>query len=1138
MTFNPSAPKDGDLVSIQVNVQNQGEQGATDVIVSAFEKEALIGSKPIPSIAGHSQGSVSFSYDTKGKSGPHEIKVIVDPENRIAEQSEDNNRASRTFGVQDADLWLTEPYISPNGDGIKDSTQFFFRLSSPQSVKISVVNERGQTVRGYTGPEFENTNGSHVTWDGLNGDGRVVPDGKYQFKILDTNGNSLGAASAVVDNNRSSLTEAIGTKYLLNTNLTCMLPDYGQWDWFPDESGILLNLYEPNPGTPEYPTGLYAVAADGEDIRRIIPWEWSEKVDPTYDYIIRDHALSPDGEKVAIVLWKDDRYQWGGGLRQLWVVDRDGRNLKLLDSYEEVYQPYFRAVEGVYWAPDSTNLLYTVSVNFDARFVSDELWVIKSDGTEKRKIDSDGTILSYYLGWSPDGKRVAYPYEADDASGNCVASIRLSDLSGVKEDVLFLDRCFSVQAIEWLNDLRFLVREEGGTLWLVDGNGGGGHRKISESSPEFRISPDKSSFAFIERDADRWTVKIIDAAGSSFALYDSGPAFPWYPNLMDLRWMQDGTKLVFVDHGYEKVDDCHFNGYAVIIDLRTRERKAFKLSEAEDSCEGPQSYHVLMYEKDRWVELGVLHFNSDYQTKELDVTKYLRNRNGPHRIRISHRGRDAAHIDYVAISFDGRHYKPIKATDLSRGRDILRTVTSEDNDVVDVQNSTAEFEWENIPGRGKISLLMHANEEDHGTRPSSLLYPKQEDTQGLEGDGKVDSTNRGTLRYWWGSLRLLPDDVSLIGQDTEGIFVINTEGGEKAYLPGQGYLNGLSPLGRVINYYDYVALSSLCSGRGSSDLWAISSLLNLSASLQVRKNKSAIVLKGIAADLNFEGYALDYADVKIPDAWNPIAPPSEMSVVNDIFTTWVPPYEGVFYVRLMVWDKAGNVAWDEKRVTWGLSASITNLYKSLDLFSPNGDGEKDTVDFHYRVLEPVHLEFFIYDEKEDLRRTYARDYPAPTNDFITWDGRDDDGRVVSDGKYKLKVFDYELFVTVDNTPPEVKISFSSIEQEHEYETHVIYTELSAYANDEHLKDWVIEEGEGDNPAEWQELQYVPKRFFEEEIEWLVGRKLRITAKDFGGNRSTAVAGFHEEKILLYKWDGERIGLAKDEKKGRVYFRIH
>ena len=228
IVFAPPAPKEGDIVTINVVVRNTGEQDVTDVSVRAYEGSTIIGSQTISSIPGNSQANTTFTFDTSGKNGARNITVMADPDNVIIEQSEDNNSASRSFGVQDANLWLTEQYISPNGDGAKDSTQFFFRLTAQQTVKIILVDSRGQTVRTFGGSEFENTSGGNITWDGLDDNGMVVDDGQYQIKIVDGNNRVLGSLLVTVDTNRSPLTDAIGTKYLLKTNLTCMLPPIGE----------------------------------------------------------------------------------------------------------------------------------------------------------------------------------------------------------------------------------------------------------------------------------------------------------------------------------------------------------------------------------------------------------------------------------------------------------------------------------------------------------------------------------------------------------------------------------------------------------------------------------------------------------------------------------------------------------------------------------------------------------------------------------------------------------------------------------------------------------------------------------------------------------------------------------------------
>ncbi|TAL66654.1 MAG: hypothetical protein EPN88_08025, partial [Bacteroidetes bacterium] len=1017
ISFSPSAPKDGDTVSINVMVQNKGEQGASNVTVRANEGSTVIGIQTIPSISSNSQASTTFTYDTTGKSGAHQITVVVDPENTITEQSKDNNSAFRTFGVQDANLWLTEQYISPNGDGVKDSTQFFFRLSSSQTVKIAVVNNKGQTVRTFSGSEFNNTTSGNITWDGLDDNGMVVDDGQYQIKIVDVNNNVLGSLLVVVDNNRSPLTDAIGTKYLMNNNLTCMLPDISEnyWQWFPDESSIVFSIEYSDSDAPEYPAGVYTVAPDGEDILRLIPRDWTED-NPDYIYYYFHHFLSPDGEKVAFTFWKYDtknRTSW----TELWIVDSDGKNLRLLDKSDNSYY-----LEEMKWSPDKKYIAY-INWRYNSYNNEREIWIINIDTLEKIKIDSSYPYhnpLNYE--WSPDSAYVAYVKTTNPSQWVLADELVKSDIQGNKTGIIQFDYPLH-RELYWIGNQRIVSEDQYSQLWFFDTSGAGNHIELSDNSHDFILSPDKKNIAFTEYD-DKASVKISDDMGNVSIVYESS----YIPllggeisgvNLSNLVWSYDGKKLAFVDITYkviEKVKGCPplYEPHLIVIDISTKGKKAFKVDEAR--C--------------------------DYTYE------------------CAYSGNPACYID------EGERFESV------------------------------------------VSFFQ--------------------------------------------------DNIYLLLKDSKGYFLIDSETGErKSYLPiGRwwGLSANLSPLGRYITYYQYVDPSSVCYGRGYQDLWALSSLLNLTADLRVTKEKSAIILKGSAADLNFEGYKLEYADTNNSNVWNQITPPSDTMVLNDVFTTWVPPYEGIFYVRLTVRDKAGNAAVSRKRISWGLSSSITNIYKSHEIFSPNGDGVKDTVALNYTVLEPVHLEFNIYDENNSLIRTFLKEYTTYAVDYITWDGRDENGRIVPDGKYKIKVFDYEFFVEVDSTPPDVGISLKGLRQDFDILTLTgtleIYTELEGHVVDKNLKNWIVEYGEGDNPQEWYEYisgedQLVGRdedgnpvlepikddaieTYFEDDIEWLVGKKLKITSEDFAGNRSTAITDFLEERMALYTWDKNRILLGKDQ----------
>ncbi len=1059
ITFDPSAPKDGDTVAINIIVKNLGRQAANNVTVRASESDTVIGSQAISVIAGNSQGTATVSFNTTGKPGAHEITVAVDPDNLIVERSKDNNIAMRAFGVQDANLWVTEKYISPNGDGIKDSTDFFFRLSLTQSVKINVINERGEVVRTFNDDTLSNISGGNISWNGFNDNGMVVADGEYQITIVDAGSNNIGSLVVTVDNNQSPLVKAIGTKYLLKNNLTCMLPDITDWQWFPDESGMLIQINNANPDAPEYTAGLYTVSPDGQDILRIVPWEWSDQ-DAKYSYSI-DKEISPDGNQVLVVLKKWEKFDWYSTLvlSQLWVVDKDGRNLRLLDSYDSSVNKW---IERGGWLPDSKQLAYSVS---------SELWLIKSDGADKVKIDSTaGGGLGYHK-WSPDGKKMIYEYITYDETGSWDCRLELINTAGGKR-VLTLGNDVGEYGFEWLGNEKIIVKSNlysdfNQYLWLVDSTGIGNHIKLSDNLRSFEINPGKTKALFIEDSPDHTFLKIVDANGDISPVYETRKYQPTASIVsvrentspvsrvqkdvavpanqsMSASWSPDGTKIALYDNTYELIDECHAVQYLVVIDLKTNSQKAYPSSTCVNTCD---------------TNLG---YQSDGKTR----------------------------------------------------------VASAKRDLLNDKNANSQTDPVNGNFRnGYIACVVVVD-------PSCAH----------------DGAN---------GLRWLSDNVSLLSSNGDGLFALNSDDGTKVYLPVPSEAT-LSPFGRYFTYGQYVDDTSICHGRGYQDIWAMSSLLNLTADLFVKKEKSAVVLRGTAADLHFEGYKLEYADAQNPTVWKLVKPPSDVSVINDVLTTWVPPSEGVFYVKLTVWDKAGNVKWDRKRVTWGLSASISNLYKTIDLMSPNGDGMKDTVELHYTVLEPVNLEFNIYDANNNVVRMYAKSHASTGEDFIAWDGRDSNGQTVPDGKYRIQVFDYDFFVTVDNTAPNTNIELSLIKQqcltrpdEISPEDCSLYVDMHGLAYDVNLGGWIAEYGAGDNPPEWFEylkgesvlaaadeggnilspLQMTKiATITGNDIAWFIGKKIRLAASDYAANRSTAVSSQLEERVILFKWDDKNLSL--------------
>ncbi|MBI5075032.1 MAG: PD40 domain-containing protein [Nitrospirae bacterium] len=1009
--FNPAAPKDGDIVAIVVTVKNLGMQSASNVSVKAVDGDTVIGTKTISVIAGNAQGIVLFSYDTAGKSGAHQITVAVDPDNAIVEQSDDNNSATRTFGVQNANLWLTEPIFSPNGDGIKDSTQLFFRLDVQQTVRVIVVNKKSETVRTFSGIELTDITGGNITWDGLNDIGTVVADGQYQIKVVDLNNNVLGSLLVILDNNRSPLTEAIGTKYLLNTNLTCNLPLslYENWQWLSDDGGIIFSLSGTEHNVPQYPSGIYFMSPTGDDITSILPMTLSEN-----DFAdLSSWKLSPDKTKIAFLSWKYNAKE-NIYAQELWTSDIEGKNLRLLIQVDQAVND--EEIFEIKWSPDGKYLLYNIGPVYKLGYRAYELWIINIENKSNIKIDSGYFTLTLISAeWSPDGTEIAYlasPTYEDD--GNMATdALKISDLQGNKKNIYLFNNYTWWEPIHWLENQKILVEHPSmkPQLWLFDASGNGNHIKVADDYDVLFVAPDRQSLAFHTTVSGGLLtggmINISNMDGNiTYQYQNSDTDYVWDINTMGVTWAPDSQELVFSEMGIKSIwEYSNRRHYLTVLNMKSKATESFDLS-----------------------------------LKVNDINSYIN-----------------------------------------------------------------LFNW--LPDNAAILASQN------------YLY-------NYPGDLYVINSETGAYTHLLSNMQLPWD--------------LDADNNQDDY-------KSISPLGQIIAYYPnrYQASGCYYDYYKSSDLWGMSSLLNLTADLSAVKNKSYVILKGTAADLNFEGYMLEYADAKTPTVWNLVGPPSDLPVINNVFTTWVPPYEGVFFVRLTVWDKAGNIKREQKRVSWGLSSSITNLYKSTEIFSPNGDGTKDTVSLNYTVLEPIHLEFTIYDENNKLIRTFLKDHTTPCADNIIWDGRDNTGDIVPDGKYTIKVFDYEFFLEVDNTPPDLDLELSEIKQ---YQNNsmmgpdgpdlmTLVVLMRGLAYDKNLKYWIIEYGEGDNPLTWYEYSrgmdlLAAKdnngnvitdpignaeiaQYHNQEIASLAGQRFRITVEDHAGNKRTVQSNMLEERMLLY-----------------------
>ncbi|MDT8317351.1 MAG: CARDB domain-containing protein, partial [bacterium] len=1024
----PVLPREDDQLSIAVTVQNKGGQDAKDVKVVLTDGALTIGEQIIPLVKQNSQATTLFSYRVEGK-GTHILAAVVDPDHAVVEQNDGNNSAGRSFTVQGADLSASERYISPNGDGTNESTEFFFRLETAQTVKVIVVNEEGEVVRTFEGERLENIPGGTVSWDGLDDRGTVVDDGEYRISVMSEAGISLGSLSVIVDNNRTPYYEAIGTdalrdvSYNKNNEVYDQRFDFMMKEWFPDDSGILL-YGEDYSSYPNNTYGFYKLSPESGEREQITPDDFES------GYYMTD--FSPDGSRLAAVN-SGGMYDYG----QLWIYDVESGEWNVVDQAEgkpsysykcgwySCYKDYDFESSMLFpsWSPDGEHIIYKT-------LLSDNTWglfIIRPDGTGKTRIDDSVNRIDSWedieydnfeerrnYKWSPNGDRIAYySWESD--------KFLVSDLEGNKT-VIFYGELAGEGNFEWIDN--------------------------DKLTAQF-YSYEKGEFEIWEFD--------ISNPDSSKLLLQNGESYYVSP---------DGAKAVFADENWPNPKMVAFN-------LENKSSLEINFSDLFSNFDDNDRYGF-------WSEM-------------LWKTYYVGTK------RFWSRDSSKFYMYY--------------------------------------------WKWNSDVDSCEMMLL---------TIDLNALTHKEMKVENLFGEGVYDVQGY----YLMQSMMLDDNRTILLPVKLEGsydewtILAIDTEKGTAEKTPmrmdsfGRGWYedNGYSPLGNYI-YFNEVWWNE--------PVYVFQSLLNLTADLQAAKYKSEILLSGTAVDVNFGGYKLEYADINASDIWNLIQPAIDTPVIGNKLGSWVPPYEGTFNVRLIVWDKAGNTAIAQKRVIWGKSSSIANLYKSLEIFSPNSDSVKDTVELYYTVLEPVHLEFNIHDANNNLIRTFNRDHTSTGEEYISWDGRDESGNLLPDGKYRIDVANFKFFVEVDITPPDMGVAFSDIDME------IFSASLLGHVYDENILSWRVDYGEGENPQEWTEFKLGEENIAVEDIYgniltdpvqdtglysfqnkvqavaegeeqsaytlgWAGGKRFMVSAEDKAGNKSSQVSGFMEEKFILFQWDGNEV----------------
>jgi subtilase family serine protease/flagellar hook assembly protein FlgD len=302
-------PRRGDRVSVGVVVDNLGDQPADPARVELFAGApesggVLLGATTAPAIAPRATAPVAFDWDTSGWDGQVELVAIVNRDGSANDARADDNRVARTVLVQGGRLALSNPYFSPNGDGVKDTTEVFFRLDGQGSAVAAIRDERGRTIRTLAGTTSPDGSGS-LSWDGRTDAGTLAYDGRYEVTVQGAGAMApLGSVAVVLDTDRASVLETPTTlrvPVVLSDGIDAMFPfsapnTAATLAGVADEQAAIYHVqHVDRAGVAS--CGYYRVPLDGDLPERLTP--------PGFPCAyFNSLALSPDGRDVYRTEWQ------------------------------------------------------------------------------------------------------------------------------------------------------------------------------------------------------------------------------------------------------------------------------------------------------------------------------------------------------------------------------------------------------------------------------------------------------------------------------------------------------------------------------------------------------------------------------------------------------------------------------------------------------------------------------------------------------------------------------------------------------------------------------------------------------------------------------------------------------------------
>ncbi|HUP42459.1 MAG TPA: FlgD immunoglobulin-like domain containing protein, partial [Thermoanaerobaculia bacterium] len=686
---------------------------ARDVAVRlAVDGAAAAPDQTLPSIPPDGTATAVFTWSFPTAGGTVTLAATADPENAIPESNEANNRAERELAAFDPDLVVSNPYFSPNGDGVQDTTVYSFTLGAPETVTVEVLDSRGRVVRRHGGADLVEVVKGQFEWDGRDSAGRIVPDGDYRFRAVGSSARVLDEAPVVADTDRWPLFAALGTPFERITNLTCSLVRASDPQFPRDEEEAFFRVFgsyffSSQQGEFIGSGGIYRVPASGHPFERIVAVSFPEYLE-----------ASDDGEKMT--------YDPALSGSPLATANTDASDRQLIEGFQEV------GAANVAFRPGTQDLVYLKRYPSDPQ-TNYRLHLRPLDGSGLERVAAElpfqnGSFVSssFRSSWmSPDGGKLVYNacFRTNTSTSPCPyeLGLLLLDLgSGVSSEI-------AVSPFELTGSVAGIFFAG----WSPDGS----RFALWVNNQETELGVTDPVLVY---DRDGRLERIFEAPPIGFRdvpdyRHLGRPGEPEWQFIFTFNpyFSPDGGRIAFVADYIEGGSDYSAGwGSLLVGDVTTGEVTTVAYLEPRLRL---FSFEVATWDGQRWVERGELHHGLHYSERELDLSVHLPDPDGEYKVRIRQTGLEAAHVDRALLRV-GRsrgpesERRPASAVIVPGGADVLDPLRAVDREVLDLHERQVEIRWEGFEtGAEGVRLALVAREEELSSRAARpFRYPARE----------------------------------------------------------------------------------------------------------------------------------------------------------------------------------------------------------------------------------------------------------------------------------------------------------------------------------------------------------------------------------------------------------------------------